>query len=325
MDLMLRDTSFYKSKVIKRPNYACNTGLYGASKNDFELTLTESELLPIGYFVTYGTTEFGGCIQERIVDTKEKTVKYIGKTFRGQMENSIVNPTSALTISGTDYGILKMLFSRSQLNYKINQTNRPATKSITFPIGTNLLKAADIVMGVFSEKMVFKVSNAGVEITIMPAIAEKYDASQVDLIADENKMLPTGLHIAGYKNYIWNEGYEYEEKIELPIFVSVYVQKDGRIGTSRYYKGFDAVEIWQEEKSAVDYEYELTNIAVDKLKALRDAHNNSEIGARIEKADIGDILNVTVQEFGVKARQIVSEKMLKFDGKNEEITYSSGG
>lgn len=321
MDLILRDTGFYKSKVIKRPSYSCSTGLYGASKNDFELILTEeTELLPIGHFLTYGTTEFGGCILERIVSTEDKTVKYIGKTFRGQMENSIVNPYSAITVSGTDDEVLSYLFLLSQLNYKINPTSRTTKKQIILPRGTNLLKAADIAMATFGEKMIFKVSNDGVEISLMTAITEKYDASQVDLIADENRMLPTALHVAGYLNYEYGD-----ETIQIPIHVSVYVQQDGSIGNNRFYTGFSAVEIWQEEKSAVDNSYELEVIAMDKLKALRESHNTSEVKAKLENSDIGDKVHVTIQEFGVKAVQTVSEKVLKFDGRNEEITYNTGG
>ena len=41
MDLILRDRDFRKKEVIKKPLFACNVGLYGASRNDFELTLSE--------------------------------------------------------------------------------------------------------------------------------------------------------------------------------------------------------------------------------------------------------------------------------------------
>ena len=102
MDLILRDNNFKKQKVIKNPSFVCNIGLYGASKNDFELTLTDDDILPNGGILTYGTSEFGGVIAETVIDTAEKTVKYIGKSFRGQMENSIVAPFSVLTLTGTD-------------------------------------------------------------------------------------------------------------------------------------------------------------------------------------------------------------------------------
>ena len=76
MDLMLRDSNFSKKSVVKKPRFSCATGLYGASRNDFELVLSENDLVDIGSIITYGTTEFGGVIKERIINTEEKTSKY---------------------------------------------------------------------------------------------------------------------------------------------------------------------------------------------------------------------------------------------------------
>ena len=306
MDLMLRDRNFRKVQVIKKPSYACNSGLYGASKNDFKLVLSEEQPFSIGYMVTWGTSEFGGVILDRIANTKEKTITYIGKSFRGHLENSIINSFSVLAIEGTDYQILDEIIQRSQLEYKVLPTNNTEVKKVLIPVGSNALKAADLALNSFGEKMLFKVSNDGVEISIVPVNQIDYDASQVDLVVDENMMLPTALHARSKEHY-----------------VSVYLQSDGTVGTDRYYTGFDAVEISQ-EISANSYD-ELFALASDKLLALRNSQNTSEVNAKIENADIGDIINVSVKKYGVKATQTVSEKILKIEGKNEEITYNTGG
>lgn len=308
MALIVRDTNFKKKKIIKKPSFACNTGLYGASKNDFELTLNQDELLSIGDFIVYNTSEFGGAILERITDTKEKTVKYIGKTFRGQMENSIVNPFSVKTLSGTDYEVVNELFNLSQLSYKVLPTGRTAENTVVLPIGTNLLKAVDLALNAFNEKMLIKASNDGVEVTLSPISIDekKFDASQVDLIVDENQMLPTALH-ARSKDFS----------------VSVYLQGDGTVSTERYYGGFKAVEISQE--ITADTLAELTALASDRLLALRKSKNASEVDIKIENSDIGDTINVTIQECGIKVTQTVSEKVLKIEGENEEITFNTGG
>jgi hypothetical protein len=308
MDLMLRDSNFRKKEVIKKPSFSCSSGLYGASKNDFELVLTEDDLLPIGDLITYGTSEYGGAILNRITDTKERTVKYIGKTFRGQMENSVISPFAILSLTGTDFELLSSLVNLSQLNYKVLPTGNTEQKTIVLPIGTNLLKASDLVMNAFNEKMVFKVSNNGVEITILPITEKTYDASQVGLVADENKLIPTALHAKG-KDYS----------------VSVYVQSDGTIGDERYYTGFNAVEIWQELNDNVENSNQLFSIAADKLLALRKTENASEVDVVIENADIGDKINVTVQRFGIKTTQTVCEKILKIEGKNAIETFNTGG
>lgn len=310
MDLILRDKNFKKKNVIKKPEFSCNSGLYGASANDFELTLPESEgIMPIGDFITYGISEFGGKILERITDTAEKTVKYIGKTFRGQMENSIVAPFSVLSLTGTDYDIISALFALSQLDYKIQSANYTSEKTILFSIGTNLLKAADLTMNAFNEKMLFQVSNDGVEITLAPISEMSFDASQVDLTADENSLLPTALHAKGNKNYS----------------VSVYLQGDGTVGTKRYFTGMDAIEIWEEFSDEGESLTEFTTLVSERLLALRKSENASEVNAKINDADIGDKINITINKYGIKTSQTVTEKILKIEGKNKQITFNTGG
>ena len=306
MDLMLRDKDFKKVQVIKKPSFVCNLGLYGASKNDFRLVLSEDTPLPIGNMVTYDTSEFGGVILDRIADTKAKTITYIGKSFRGQLENSIIAPFAVLTLTGTDFEIVNQIINLSQLNYKVLTTGRIEQKTAVLPVGTNALKGIDLVLSAFNEKMLLKVSNNGVEITLEPITEKRFDASQVNLVADENRMLPTALHARSKEHS-----------------VSVYLQADGTVGTERYYTGFNAVEISQD--ISADSLSELTALASDKLLALRKSQNASEVDVKIEDADIGDKINVTVQKYGIKTTQTVSEKILKIEGKNQEITFNTGG
>lgn len=306
MDLMLRDRDFKKVQVIKKPSFVCNSGLYGASKNDFQLVLSEDIPLPIGNMVTYDTSEFGGVILDRIADTKAKTITYIGKSFRGQLENSIIAPFAVLTLTGTDFDIINQIVNLSQLSYKILLTGRTEQKTIVLPMGTNALKAIDLVLSAFNEKMLIKVSNNGVEIILAPITEKSFDASQVDLVADENQMMPTALHTRSKEHT-----------------VSVYLQGDGTVGTERYYTGFDAVEISQE--ITADNLAELKALASDRLLALRKSQNASKIDVKIEDADIGDKINVTVQKYGIKATQTVSDKILRIEGKNQEITFNTGG
>ena len=83
------------------------------------------------------------------------------------------------------------------------------------------------------------------------------------------------------------------------------------------------MEIMQEINA--DSLEELTSLASDKLLALRNSQNTSEVDVKIEDADIGDRIAVTVKKYGINAYQTVSEKILNFDGKNEEIKINTGG
>lgn len=306
MDLILRDAGLQKQEVIKKPRYSCSCGLYGLSTNDFELTLVDDLMISIGAFVTYGNTEMGGCIQERITDTNEKSVKYIGKTFRGQLENSIINPFSVLTFNGTPSKMLKNIVDLTVLDYDVEINGNEEEKSVVIPQGTNGLKAIDLVLSACNETMSIRIAGGKPTISHQKINIKSYDSSQVSLIADENQMLPTAIHA-------YNDNYS----------VSVYLQKDGTVSTNRYYSGFNAYEITQ--KISSENESQLQQLASDKLLALRATQNTSEVDVEIDDANIGDKIAVSIRKHGIKATQTISEKILNIENKNIKTMFNVGG
>ena len=307
MDVIIRDKNFFKKDVVRNPEFKCSTGLYGASTNDFELIAKSGEKISIGDFVSHGNSEMGGCVLDRITDTAEKTVKYIGRTFRGQLENSIVTHTGTWNIRGTSADMVRSIISNSRVNYSVEPSGNTTTRSVTIPLGANALQAIDLVLSACGEKMLITVDNDGVHIQLKRIDTMNFDASQVDVVVDENKLMPTALHARN------DDG----------VAVSVYIQSDGSVGSSRYYNGFNAVEIYQEVSA--ENSSEMRSIASDKLIAIRKSMNASEINVKIEQADVGDTVNATVQEHGIKATQTVCNKKLEITNKAELITFETGG
>lgn len=306
MDLIWRDSGLKKRDVISKPNFKCSTGFFGSSTNDFELTLPIAEKISIGDFVTYGSTEYGGCVLERITSTEDKTIKYIGKSFRGQLENSIINPFSVLTLSGTIDDIVEQIINLSVVDYVVDHSGISDTKSVIFPKATNALKAIDLVMSAFDAKFKLIISQEKVHMIINSANLYKHDASQTSLVVDENQMLSTALHA-------YNDKYS----------VSVYLQADGSVGTTRYYTGFSAKEI--SESISADSESDLQKLASDKLLALRTSVVSSEIQLDLSDEEIGDKIDVSVKKYGIKATQTVTEKTLEIQGNNKEFIFNTGG
>lgn len=306
MDLILRDEKFKKVKVIKKPSFACNVGLYGASKNDFELTLSNNELFSINGILTYGTSEFGGVIRERIIDEKEGTVKYVGKSFRGQMENTLVNPFDVLSLTGTDHEIITQLIELSQLDYSISETSNTESQTVTIPIASSLLKAVDIALTIFNEKMILSVSNDGVKIQLKKIETKNNNKILTELIIDDNRQIPTGYHARNGSTQ-----------------ASVFLQANGSIGDTRFYTGFSAYEIGEE--LTANNTTQLKALATDKLKALINTKNNFDIMVNVEDADIGDKLKTVFKKYNISSVQTICEKILSFDGTNEIITYNTGG
>lgn len=313
MDLIRRDAQFKKIEVVKKPEFECYTGLYGTSSNEFKLVLNDNQnLLNIGDLVGYDTSEFGGKVLRRIPDTANKTVTYKGKTFRGQMEQSIVAPFGVITLSGTLYEIATQLFELSQLEYSIAQYSDTTEKTLVVPVGSNLLKAMDLLLSSFACKMFFKISDAGVQVFFDTVNVKNFDSSQTDVVIDENHLLPTALHAVGKVN-------------DATYSVSAFLQADGTAGKSRYYSGMDASEIWQSIDDNCDNEEQFFNLVSDKLLALRKTGNQSSVSVKIEQADIGDIIKTSIGKMNISALQTVSEKILKMSNNNTLFSFKTGG
>lgn len=303
MDLILRDENFSKKRIIKKPSFSCNCGLYGASTNDFQLVLTDDEIIKIGEIVTYGLTEYGGRVSCREFNTAENTVTYTGKTFRGQLEYSIIAKAWELTLEGTPYKIAKEIIEYSELDYSVEFIDISETKAITIPTGSNALKAFDLLTAAFGLKMKLSISD-GVKISLAPCVGVKYDGDEVPLIITESNQLPTALHAYGESGN-----------------VSVFLQEDGSVGSDRFYTGFKAVEICEELKA--DENEVLEIIAADRLLALRNTQSVSEL--TLGSLDIGETVTVSSKKHGISSVQTVNEIAMTFDGLNAEITTNTGG
>lgn len=294
MDLVLRNINFEKKKPLIGATFNGESGLYGSSVNDFEVEITYDENVNQNDIITYGNTEWGGKIQA--IEIENSKMRLTGKTFRGQMEMQVVNPFAVLVLSGTDYEIVSELINKTSFStsYVLNATGRTSKKTVVIPQKSSLLKAIDIVLAVFNETMSLYVANK-VFINLKEKITHRYDYSQNTLLFDEGGELLTGLHIIGKVN-----GAETN--------VSVFYQPDGSVSTSRWYGGFYAYEITENISDNCASLADLRELASDRLLALRSSKLKSEIEIKIDTAEIGDAVNVSILKINRKVMQKVIGK-----------------
>lgn len=295
MDLILRKSTFEKKKPIKNPEFKAETGLYGSSNNDFELTVLYDADIVKGDIITSYGSEWGGRIYEVEINNSTMTIK--GKTFRGQMEMVSPNPTDTLSITGTDVEIIQTLINRTSLFYTVKDTGNTTKKTVVIPQSSNLLKAVDLVLTAFGEVMKIEVYS-NVEIAIEKKSTHRYDYSQTELKLIESDLKPTALHSIGKVN-----GTE--------TAVSVYLQADGTVGSSRYFKNFDAYEICESSNDDCPTLMELKSIVSDRLLALRTSVLSSEVDVKIDGANIGDDVNVTIMKYNRKSNQKIIAKSIE--------------
>jgi hypothetical protein len=309
VDLILRNANFEKKKPISKAKLSAETGLYGSSKNDFEITTNYDKDIVNGDIISCTNTEWGGKVFSIVIENN--IMKLTGKTFRGQMELVIVNPFQVLTVSGTDSEIIQQLFSKTPLNYNVQPTGRSNKKSITIPVGSNLLKAVDLVLNAFGETMEIKVTST-IDVILHYSSVHRYDYSQEQLILSEGGMMPTAIHAIGKVNGVETS-------------LSVYLQKDGSVGTSRYYTGFYAYEIAENINDNCATKSELQNLLTARLLALRSSKPASEVDLKIDNARIGDEVNVSILKFGRKSTQKIVAKSIEINNHNETQKIITGG
>lgn len=309
MDLILRNSLFEKKKPIKNPEYKAETGLYGSATNDFDLTIPYDADIVKGDILTSIGTEWGGRIFDVEIDGSTMILR--GKTFRGQMELVSPNPFSVLTLTGTDYEIIKGLIDRTPLPYIVKETGNTTKKTVTIPANSNLLKAVDLALSAFNETMKIAVYSR-VEISLNYASIHRYDYSQSELKLVENGMLPTALHATGKVGGVITN-------------VSMYLQGDGTVGTSRFFKNFDAYEITENLNDDCASKSELQNLVSSRLLALRSSPLASEVDIKIDNAEIGDAVNVTILKYGRKAKQKIIAKSIELINGREKQKLITGG
>lgn len=160
--LMLRNANFQKfaynneTDVIVPIKYQCAVDLIdeegNSAGNDFDLKVPlEDSLIPLGSYVCYGLTEYGGLITERYVNTQDKTVTYFGITFRalanakgkniitvGKNGISVV-PAKDINILNYDSSQLSITFNEVLDGYKATGSTKIVSKIDEGEIGDNIV------------------------------------------------------------------------------------------------------------------------------------------------------------------------------------------
>ena len=100
MDLIYTNSKLIDQGVLD--NYAFDLS-FGASENDFELTLGINPILESGAMTYIEGTEYGGIVDGRKTTTNGETITYVGRTWHGILNSKIIEPDTGedyLVVSG---------------------------------------------------------------------------------------------------------------------------------------------------------------------------------------------------------------------------------
>lgn len=299
------------------------------AENDFVITLksqaVNKEFLWYESQVFIPGTEFGGIVKDIISLTKSKTVKFMGDTWRGMLSKKIISPPSGqdyLTVSGELNEVLrKMLKEHFGDWFVVPEESTEVTVNYQFNRYVTLLEGLTSLLESVNYKLSIKYiqgapGEAGyVEVSAAPInnYSEEEEYSQ-----DCNIKMTVRDYRRGINHLICLGEGELKDRIR----VDLYIQKDGSIGKTQYYKGL-------EERTDV-YDYSSADVAELEEggeKRLKELADYKEFDMNIEKAnlELGDVVSGRDHITGLYVVKPVIQKILKIGTGKERIDYKLKG
>lgn len=289
MELILTDKNGHDIRIIEPIKADFDIGV----QNDFEVVISANDWkydVEFGCRVYEANSENGGIIGAIKTDTADNTITLKGYTWRGMLSKKFIEPPV-----GSDYKIVK-----GDLHSVINEVIgnsfssviRCSTELSGVTVSYQFERYTDMLTG-FSKMLLTKKRKlkikyiqqengvAGyVELSATPIYdysneIEFSQDSRLNFIFENNKNTVNHLIVLG-KGELKNR-----EVIHL------YLQNDGTIGKTRFYKGIDEiVEIYENANSE--------NLETDAKNHFEEILNSSNFSMNIEKLnidiDIGDIV-----------------------------------
>lgn len=299
------------------------------AENDFVITLksqaVNKEFLWYESQVFIPGTEFGGIVKDITSLTKSKTVRFMGDTWRGMLSKKIISPPSGqdyLTVSGELNEVLrKMLKEHFGDWFVVPEESTEVTVNYQFNRYVTLLEGLTSLLESVNYKLSIKYiqgapGEAGyVEVSAAPInnYSEEEEYSQ-----DCNIKMTVRDYRRGINHLICLGEGELKDRIR----VDLYIQKDGSIGKTQYYKGL-------EERTDV-YDYSSADVAELEEggeKRLKELADYKEFDMNIEKAnlELGDIVSGRDHITGLYVVKPVIQKILKISTGKERIDYKLKG
>lgn len=297
---------------------------------DFELRLDMNvwnrEKFWYDYRIYIPGTEYGGIMQDLEVITKTNEIVFRGDTWRGMLRKKVVEPPSGsshLILSGELNDVVRMLvgdqyeglFMVDHVNSGITVTNWVVDRYVL------LYDAIMKLVGQYGYRLQVNYNNAdGEESGIVHLCAVPVVDWSDDLEYSQDNRLHFDIRDcrSGINHLICAGKGENEQRIILHF----YVQKDGSIGQTQYYKGLS-------EKAAV---YEFTSADEKSLreygiKQLQALQNFKKINLSISNADLelGDIVGGRERITGITLNKPIIRKILKISKKRAVINYEIKG
>lgn len=296
---------------------------YGASENDFELTLGADEpALAGGAYIYMEGTEYGGIVGGIKTNSSSETITYNGRTWHGVINSKVIEPDNGenyLVVSGEANELLSMLIARLGLSGLFVAAEEHSGVTIKKYQFNRYCKGYDGIRDMLGEngaKLRIKWQNRSVVLSAEPVADytdDPIDGDTADLSVEQQKQKV---------NHIVCLGRGELSKREV---IHLYVDQFGRIGDVQYYFGMDEITDIYENTNAESSE-ELRNGGISRLKELRNGDKAKvSVPETARVYDIGDIVGANEMKSGISVSAAVTQKIVKINNGAVRIEYKTGG
>ena len=327
MELILADSDL---KDIKRVfNAAADFEL--GDENNYEIKIRREEWdknYTFGNVFYIPGSEYGGIIGEINTDTTLDTISLLGRTWRGKLEKKIIKPAS-----GQDYRIIS-----GELNTVLNTliTEQFDTYFVVSKEDTGISvdnyqfeRYCTLLYGI--EKMLKSVNyrlqrryiqqergQAGyVELSAVSVI--DYSA-QIELSQDSRLNFIFKNNRNGINHLICAGKGELKDRQ----VIDLYVQEDGSIGDTQYYRGIQEIAEVYENTSAESEE--LKEKGIEKLREVMSSTSfKMDVETLKMDVEIGDIIGGRDYLTGLYAKKPIKTKIYRLEDGKESIEYDIEG
>lgn len=296
---------------------------YGNDQNNFECTVNlNNHVCESGYYLYFENKEYGGIIDSIAVDTNNKEVKYVGRTWHGIIDSKILQPDENqdyLIVSGEANEVLNFLISRMGLDSLfvassddsgINISNYQIERYISgYEAIKKMLKSVNA-------KLIINFKNGFVELSASPLVNyaqdEQFDTDQIDFSIQKN---------FNPLNHVICLG---QGELKDRQVIHLYTDSKGNLSNTQILIGIDEV---------VDI-YDFPNAeSIDELKQggidmLIEAWNSDEIefefNSNDKTYDIGDIVGAVEKVTGIEVSSDIKSKIVTIKNNTTTISYKVG-
>lgn len=297
---------------------------------DFEMVLNVNEWsseFDYGNRIFIPNSEYGGLIGEVETNTADDTVKVRGYCFRGILSKHIIEPpvnSDYRTISGELNSVistltadLSPLFKTSSENTEISVTNFQFDRYCTLLDGlVKLLKSKNYKLQIKYVQQEQGLSGY-VELSAVPIT----DYSNDIQFSQDNRINFTFNNKKNGVNHLICLG---SGELKDRNVVNLYVNQNGNIGTTQYFKGLDEISEIYENTSASTAE--LKESGTEKLQELMNSKTfKMDVSSLDIDIEIGDIVGGRDYITGFSMSTPITNKIYTLKDGNVSIEYKIEG